>query len=111
MAIKPPVKTIEEAFNSSCKKNGIKVRKKTISRRSMLIRDEKGDEYILSEDLSFKKKAGINPTKKRGYVGLKSNVGRPEVVVHASKGPSPKRKLVSSKKNIAAAKKMIEVKA
>lgn len=56
MAIKQSVKSIEEAFNNSCRKNGIGVRKKKTDKKSMPIMDENGDVYILAEDLSIKKK-------------------------------------------------------
>lgn len=77
MAIKPPVKTIEEAFNSSCKKNGISTHKRKISRTSMPIRDENGEVFIISEDLSIRKRATINPSKKKES---KSPVEKTEIV-------------------------------
>lgn len=79
MAIKPPVKTIEEAFSRSCKKNGISVRKRKINRTSMPIVDEKGDVFMLSEDLSIKKKPTITPSKKKGFTKLKPSVEKPEM--------------------------------
>lgn len=65
MAIKPPVKTIEEAFNNSCKKNGISIRKKKENKNSMRIKDENGDVFILSDNLSIKKEAPLKPVQKK----------------------------------------------
>ncbi len=81
MAIKQPVKTIEEAFGSSCKKNDISVRVRKSSRTSMPIRDENGDVLILSEDLSIKKKATIKPVKKKEHTKLKSSAEKPEIIL------------------------------
>lgn len=80
MAIKPPVKTIEEAFNNSCKKNGISVRKRKTNRKSMPVVDENGNVFILSEDLSIKKKTTINPSKRKEYTKLKSSMEKPKMI-------------------------------
>ncbi|MCM1267552.1 MAG: hypothetical protein NC302_06575 [Bacteroidales bacterium] len=67
MAIKQPVRTIEDAFASSCKKNGIGVQRRKHSRVSMPIRDENGDVLILSGDLSIKKKEPIKSTLQKEH--------------------------------------------
>lgn len=70
MAIKSPVKTIEEAFVNSCKKNGISVRKKKKNKNSMHIKDENGDVFILSDNLSIKKEAVLRPVQKKKHAKL-----------------------------------------
>lgn len=80
MAIKEPVKTIEEAFNNSCKKNGICVRKKKSNKKSMPILDENGDVYILSEDLTIKKKGSSSSIKKVRYPKADSSLGNAKVL-------------------------------
>lgn len=104
MAIKQPVKTIEEAFNNSCKKNGISIRKKKANKRSMPIMDEKGDVYILSEDLSIKRKASLGIPKKQGKTKLVLSTEN----IRAS---SPMTDTRSSKGNRRSSKKKALVKA
>lgn len=52
-----PKKTIEEAFNNACKKNGLDVKKRKKIRKSMKVIDENDNIYIISHDLSIKKQS------------------------------------------------------
>lgn len=104
MAIKQPVKTIEEAFNNSCKKNGISVRKKKNSKKCMPIMDENGDVYILSEDLSIKKRKEVfSQTKKKGYAKSIPSLENPAKILQKAttiKGKENIRKKESETKKL-----------
>lgn len=68
MAIKSPVKTIDEAFRISCEKNGIEIRERKRSRKSMQVRDENNNVYTIFDDLSIKK--GVKKPYFRKFVGF-----------------------------------------